>query len=249
MKLNGLISELATKEIKKYNGNGGNGHSKEQNLIMDDYGDAHIGSSFNTPLRKDAFKLHESDKLEIIEDHFRQIMLTLGLDLNDDSLKGTPRRVAKMYVKEIFQGLNPDNKPSISVFENKYKYGAMLVEKNIKVTSTCEHHFLPIIGKAHVAYISSGEVIGLSKLNRIVDYFARRPQVQERMTVQIARELQQVLKTDDVAVLIEAKHMCVSCRGIQDDASTTVTAEYAGKFREEKTKEEFLKYIQLDLKQ
>jgi GTP cyclohydrolase I len=175
-------------------------------------------------------------------------MLTLGLDLNDDSLKGTPKRVAKMYVNEIFSGLNPQNKPKISVFDNKYKYSQMLVEKNINLNSSCEHHFLPIMGKAHVAYISTGKVIGLSKINRIVDYFAKRPQVQERMTVQIANELKRILNTDDVAVVVEAKHMCVSSRGIQDESSTTLTAEYHGKFKEEKTKEEFLRYLSFDLK-
>ena len=172
--------------------------------------------------------LSDEQKMAIIEEKFRDIMEVMGLDLTDDSLNGTPRRVAKMYVKEIFYGLNPENKPKISVFENKFKYGEMLVEKNINLNSTCEHHFLPIVGKAHVAYVSNGEVIGLSKINRIVDYFARRPQVQERLTVQIASELRKVLKTEDVAVLIDARHMCVSSRGIQDEGSSTVTAEYSG---------------------
>lgn len=208
-------------------------------------GDNHIATSLDTPMRKDAFELSDEKKMELIEDKFREIMDVMGLDLNDDSLKGTPHRVAKMFIQEIFSGLNPANKPKISVFENKFKYGEMLVEKNINLNSTCEHHFLPIVGKAHVAYISSGEVIGLSKINRIVDYFARRPQVQERLTVQIANELKTILKTEDVAVVIDAKHMCVSSRGIQDESSSTVTAEYSGKFKNQNIREEFLRYIEL----
>jgi GTP cyclohydrolase I len=172
-------------------------------------------------------------------------METLGLDLTDDSLKGTPYRVAKMYVQEIFSGLNPDNKPKIALFENKYQYNQMLVEKNISFYSNCEHHFVPIMGKAHVAYISNGSVIGLSKLNRIVQYFAKRPQVQERLTVQIGRELQRVLGTLDIAVLIDAKHLCVSSRGIKDETSSTVTSFYSGKFENEATKNEFLKSLSL----
>lgn len=210
-------------------------------------GDDHVGTSAETPMRDGAFDLSDDEKMAVIEKHFEKIMDTLGLDLKDDSLRGTPHRVAKMFVKEIFQGLNPDNKPKISVFENKYNYGEMLVEKNITVNSTCEHHFLPISGKAHVAYISSGKVIGLSKINRIVDYFAKRPQVQERMTVQIANELKRVLNTEDVAVVIEARHLCVSSRGIQDESSTTVTAEFSGKFRQRQTKEEFQNYIKMNI--
>lgn len=230
---------IFTKLDNKKNGkaNGQNNHE----LI----GDNHIATSIDTPMRDDAFDLSDERKMEIIEDKFREIMETMGLDLNDDSLKGTPHRVAKMFVQEIFNGLNPDNKPKVSVFENKFKYGEMLVEKNINMNSTCEHHFLPIVGKAHVAYISSGEVIGLSKINRIVDYFARRPQVQERLTVQVANELKTILKTDDVAVVIDAKHMCVSSRGIQDESSSTVTAEYSGKFKDKSVREEFLRYIEL----
>lgn len=222
---------------KKLNGNG-----------HDDIGDNHAATSIETPLKADAFKLSDEAKIRIIEKHFEKIMDTLGLDLSDDSLSGTPHRVAKMYVREIFHGLKPGNKPRISVFDNKFKYGEMLVEKNIQVTSTCEHHFLPIIGKAHVAYISSGKVIGLSKLNRIVDYFARRPQVQERMTVQIASMLREVLNTNDVAVLIDAKHYCVACRGIQDESSTTITSEYSGRFKDYKVREEFLRYVNMELK-
>lgn len=210
-------------------------------------GDNHIATSLETPMRDDAFLLSDDQKMVLIESKFRDIMDILGLDLNDDSLNGTPHRVAKMFVKEIFSGLNPENKPKISVFENKFKYGEMLVEKNINLNSTCEHHFLPIVGKAHVAYVSSGQVIGLSKINRIVDYFARRPQVQERLTVQIANELKRILKTEDVAVVIDAKHLCVSSRGIQDEGSSTITAEYGGIFKEQVRKDEFLKYLSLSV--
>lgn len=223
----------------------GNGHRTIEIQDFDLFGDNHIATSLETPMRGDAFDKSDEEKMAIIEDKFREIMETMGLDLTDDSLRGTPHRVAKMFIKEIFYGLNPDNKPKISVFENKFRYNEMLVEKNINLNSTCEHHFLPIVGKAHVAYISNGEVIGLSKINRIVDYFARRPQVQERLTVQIANELKTILKTDDVAVVIDAKHMCVSSRGIQDETSSTVTAEYCGKFKEKSVKDEFLRYLEL----
>lgn len=209
-------------------------------------GDNHIGTSTDTPLRADAFKLTKEEKIDIIKDDVRHIMETLGLDLSDDSLKGTPNRVAKMFVKEIFGGLDPDKKPKASTFENKYKYGEMLVEKNITVYSTCEHHLLPIVGKAHVAYISSGTVVGLSKMNRIVDYFAKRPQVQERLTIQIVEELQKVLGTKDVACVIDAKHLCVNSRGIRDIESSTVTSEFGGKFKDKQTRREFLDYIKLD---
>ena len=198
---------------------------------------------YETPLKPDAFDLSDEEKLDLIEGHFREIMDTLGLDLQDDSLHGTPRRVAKMFVKEIFSGLNPKNKPKISLFENKYQYRQMLIERNITVKSFCEHHFLPIYGKAHIAYISTGKVIGLSKLNRIVDYFSRRPQVQERLTMQISNELKRVLQTEDVAVYIEAKHMCVQMRGVEHDHSDTVTAEYSGKFLQDTTRAEFLQAI------
>jgi len=211
----------------------------------DDMGDAHVATSLETPLRQDAFELDDDSKMELIAQHFKNIMHVLGLDLNDDSLKGTPRRVAKMFVKEIFQGLNPENKPTVRLFENKYQYKEMLVEKDITFYSNCEHHFVPIIGKAHVAYISSGKVIGLSKLNRIVNYYSRRPQVQERLTRQIAEELKQALETEDVAVIMVADHLCVASRGIQDTSSQTVTADYSGKFQDAKTREEFLKYIEL----
>jgi GTP cyclohydrolase I len=206
-------------------------------------GEQHIGTSYDTPLRKDAFDLSDQEKIGTIAYHFREIMQTLGLDLTDDSLNGTPNRVAKMYVKEIFSGLNPANKPKIALFDNKYQYNQMLVEKNIVLYSNCEHHFVPIIGKAHIAYISSGKVIGLSKLNRIVQYYAQRPQVQERLTIQIANELKSALDTDDVAVVIDAVHLCVSSRGIKDIGSSTITAEYSGAFLNEATKNEFLQYV------
>jgi GTP cyclohydrolase I len=206
-------------------------------------GEQHIGTSYDTPLRADAFDLDDEEKIKIISGHFREIMNALGLDLNDDSLKGTPRRVAKMYVKEIFSGLDPKNKPVPALFDNKYRYKQMLVEKNITLYSNCEHHFVPIIGKAHVAYISSGKVIGLSKINRIVQYYSQRPQVQERLTIQIANELKSVLETEDVAVVIDAVHLCVSSRGIKDINSSTVTAEYGGVFAEKAKKDEFLKYL------
>ena len=215
---------------------------------FDTIGDNHIGTSTETPMRTDAFKLRSDEKIDIIKDDVQHIMETLGLDLSDDSLKGTPNRVAKMFVNEIFGGLDPAKKPKASTFENKYKYGEMLVEKNITLYSTCEHHFLPIVGRAHVAYISNGTVVGLSKMNRIVDYFAKRPQVQERLTIQIVEELQKVLNTKDVACVIDAKHLCVNSRGIRDIESSTVTSEFGGKFKEKDTKREFLDYIKLETK-
>ncbi|WP_240773308.1 GTP cyclohydrolase I FolE [Pontibacter sp. SGAir0037] len=205
--------------------------------------DDHMMSSLETPLRTDAFDLSDEEKILLIEGHFREIMQTLGLDLNDDSLKGTPLRVAKMYVQEIFSGLHPENKPVIRRFENKYKYNQMLVERDITVYSSCEHHFVPIIGKAHVAYMPNEHVIGLSKLNRIVHYYARRPQVQERMTMQIANELKEALQTENVAVLIEADHLCVMSRGVNDVSSSTITAEYSGLFEQEQYRNEFLSHI------
>jgi len=209
-------------------------------------GDDHASSTQDTPLRKDAFMLDDDEKINRIQDNVREILLTLGLDLEDDSLKGTPKRVAKMFVNELFGGLHPKRKPKSSTFDNKYKYGEMLVEKNITLYSTCEHHLLPIVGKAHIAYISNGTVVGLSKMNRIVDYYAKRPQVQERLNLQIVKELQSVLNTEDVACVIDAKHLCVNSRGIRDIDSSTVTAEYGGKFKEESFRREFLDYINLD---
>ncbi|MEN2283205.1 GTP cyclohydrolase I FolE [Algoriphagus sp. SE2] len=214
---------------------------------FEEIGEEHVGTSLETPLREDAFEMDDELKIELIEKHFREIMHIMGLDLTDDSLKGTPHRVAKMYVKEVFSGLNPKNKPAAKLFENKYKYNEMLVEKDITFHSHCEHHFVPIYGKAHVAYISNGEVIGLSKINRIVQYFSKRPQVQERLTMQIGNELKEVLGTDDVAVIMDANHMCVSSRGVQDTNSSTVTSFYSGKFeKDEQSRNEFLKYISLE---
>ncbi len=226
-------------------------HLKDGKIILteeeiDAAGDNHISTSVDTPMRAGAFDQSEDEKIAAIEERFAEIMDILGLDLTDDSLRGTPKRVAKMYVKEIFNGLNPVNKPKMALFENKYKYNEMLVEKNISFYSNCEHHFVPIMGKAHIAYISNGTVVGLSKLNRLVDYFAKRPQVQERLTMQIAKELQKDLGTDDVAVLIDAKHLCVASRGVEDDTSSTVTAFYGGKFKDEKVREEFLRYLGLN---
>jgi len=215
------------------------------NVMIDEIGDNHIAASTDTPMKAGAFDLTDDEKIAIIEKHFAAIMDTLGLDLTDDSLRGTPKRVAKMYVQEIFSGLNPANRPAVTLFENKYKYNQMLVEKNITFYSNCEHHFVPIYGKAHVAYISSGKVIGLSKLNRFVQYFAKRPQVQERLSMQIGRELQKILKTEDVAVVIDALHLCVSSRGVNDTSASTVTAFYGGKFKDETTKQEFLRYLEL----
>ena len=217
---------------------------QETEISLEDLiGDEHIATSADTPLRADAFDMDDKTKMRKIEEHFREIMNVLGLDLTDDSLRGTPKRVAKMYVQEIFSGLNPKNKPEIALFENKYKYKEMLVEKDITFYSNCEHHFVPIFGKAHVSYISNGQVIGLSKINRVVQYFARRPQVQERLTIQIAEELKRVLNTEDVAVVIDAVHLCVSSRGVQDNDSKTVTSHFGGKFNDEATRREFFTYI------
>ncbi|MCI5055262.1 MAG: GTP cyclohydrolase I FolE [Flavobacteriales bacterium] len=218
----------------------------EELRIFQEQGDEHVMTSIETPMRNDAFALSDEEKKQKIAAHFESIMNILGLDLTDDSLRGTPHRVAKMYVDEIFSGLNPRNKPSIKLFENKYQYGEMLLEKNISFYSNCEHHFVPIIGRAHVAYISSGKVIGLSKLNRIVKYFAKRPQVQERLNVQIGKELQSILETKDVAVIIDAKHLCVSSRGVEDDTSSTVTTFFGGQFKSDTTRQELMNYIQLN---
>ena len=229
--------------IEKKNGhkNGHNGTATQAEV--EDLGDNHIGTSLETPMREDAFALNDEEKMEQIEGHFRQIMEIMGLDLNDDSLNGTPKRVAKMYVKEIFSGLNPENKPRVALFDNKYQYNQMLVEKDITLFSFCEHHFVPIIGRAHVAYISNGKVVGLSKINRIVQYFAKRPQVQERLTKQIAEELKSLLNTKDIAVVIEAEHLCVAARGVEDVNSKTVTVEYCGKFEEDTVRKEFLSHV------
>jgi len=220
-----------------------NNHSDSNHEFLRIIENDSVEGKTETPLRSDAFELTNQEKIDKITYHFQKIVETLGLDLNDDSLKGTPGRVAKMFVNEIFSGLNPENKPGVTLFENKFQYNQMLVEKNIKVHSYCEHHFVPITGKAHIGYISNGYVIGLSKINRIVDYYSKRPQIQERLTEQIARELQQILKTEDVAVLIEADHMCVTMRGIKDEESSTTTSSFYGKFEDPNYRNEFLTYV------
>lgn len=228
---------MKTKIIPNKNGHQLNG------LSIDDIGDDHLFTGLDTPMKANAFEMSNDEKKQRISILFSEIMDVLGLDLTDDSLKGTPDRVAKMYVEEIFSGLDPENKPKVALFDNKYQYNQMLVEKNITFYSNCEHHFVPIIGKAHIAYKSSGKVIGLSKLNRIVQYYAKRPQVQERLTNQIANELKTVLETEDIAVIIDAKHLCVSSRGVQDDTSTTVTTYYGGIFNTPEKINEIQNYI------
>jgi len=219
--------------------------NKLNGFTFDEIGDDHLYTGIETPMKKDAFLLSDEEKKEKISHLFAQIMEVMGLDLTDDSLKGTPKRVAKMYIDEIFSGLNPANKPKIALFDNKYKYNQMLVEKNIQFYSNCEHHFVPIFGKVHVAYVSSGKVIGLSKINRIVQYFVNRPQVQERLTNQIAIELSNILDTEDIAVIIDAKHLCVASRGIKDDSSATVTSYYGGIFNKPKKIVELQNYLKL----
>jgi len=218
----------------------GNGRKE---TINNDFIDDHILTSIDTPLRKDAFNLDDELKIELIEKNFKEIMHILGLDLNDESLKDSSGRVAKMYVKEIFSGLNPDNKPKPTLFENKFNFSEMLVEKNITIYSYCEHHFVPITGKAHIAYFPKNHLIGLSKLNRIAQYYAKRPQVQERLTMQIANDLKETLQTDDVAVIIDADHMCVASRGVNDVNSSTITSSYNGRFLNDEIKKEFLSHI------
>lgn len=220
-----------------------NNHHTLNGISTTDIGDDHLFTSLETPMKANAFVMSNDEKKARIALLFEEIMDVMGLDLTDDSLRGTPNRVAKMYIEEIFSGLDPNNKPKIALFENKYQYNQMLVEKNITFYSNCEHHFVPIIGKAHIAYISSGKVIGLSKLNRIVQYYAKRPQVQERLTNQIGHELKTILQTEDVAVIIDAKHLCVSSRGIKDDTSATVTSYYSGKFSSQGKITELHNYI------
>ncbi|NVK52655.1 MAG: GTP cyclohydrolase I FolE [Flavobacteriaceae bacterium] len=221
-------------------------NSKMNDERVEEIGENHVGTSATTPLRADAFDISDQEKIKKIEENVKDILETLGMDLTDDSLQGTPKRVAKAFVNELFMGLNPANKPKASTFDNNYNYGEMLVEKNIVVYSTCEHHLLPIIGRAHVAYISNGKVIGLSKMNRIVEYFAKRPQVQERLTMQVVQAMQEALGTEDVACVIDAKHLCVNSRGIKDIESSTVTAEFGGKFKSQETKQEFLDYLKMN---
>ena len=207
-------------------------------------GDEHVSTSVDTPMRADAFELSDQEKIEKIQHHFGKIMETLGLDMDDDSLSGTPYRFAKMYVKELFYGWDPSNRPKVSTFENKYGYRKLLVEQDINIDSSCEHHFLPIVGKAHIGYIPKDKVVGLSKINRLVDYYAHRPQVQERLCLQIRNDLKETLKTDDVIVVVHAKHLCVSSRGIKDKESFTTTVEYGGAFEDEQLRNEFYGLIQ-----
>lgn len=245
------MSTFLNNKVNGTNGNknatNGHGVLNSQNsfveLSSEEIGDDHMYTGVDTPMKVDAFKISDEEKKERIAGLFSEIMDVMGLDLTDDSLKGTPKRVAKMYIEEIFSGLNPVNKPKVALFENKYQYNQMLVEKDITFYSNCEHHFVPIIGKAHIAYVSSGKVIGLSKLNRIVNYYAKRPQVQERLTNQIALELKEILDTDDIAVIIDAKHLCVSSRGIKDDTSATVTSYYGGVFNNSEKIVELQNYL------
>ena len=221
-------------------------NSKMNDDRIEEIGENHVATSAENPIRPDAFDISDEEKIVKIEKSVKDILHTLGMDLTDDSIQGTPKRVAKAFINEMFMGLNPKNKPKASTFDNNYNYGEMLVEKNIVLYSTCEHHLLPIIGRAHVAYISGGKVIGLSKMNRIVEYFSKRPQVQERLTMQIVQAMQEALGTKDVACVIDAKHLCVNSRGIKDIESSTVTSEFGGKFKEKETKKEFLQYLQMD---
>jgi GTP cyclohydrolase I len=223
-------------------------NSKMNDERIEELGENHVATSAENPIRPDAFDLSDKEKIVKIEASVKDILHTLGMDLTDDSIQGTPKRVAKAFINEMFMGLDPKNKPKASTFDNNYNYGEMLVEKNIVVYSTCEHHLLPIIGRAHVAYISDGKVIGLSKMNRIVEYFSKRPQVQERLTMQVVQAMQEALGTQDVACVIDAKHLCVNSRGIKDIESSTVTSEFGGKFKEKETKKEFLQYLQMDTK-
>ena len=220
-------------------------NSKMNDDRIDEIGENHVSTSAKNPIRPDAFDISNEEKIAKIEESVKDILHTLGMDLTDDSMQGTPKRVAKAFINEMFMGLDPKNMPKASTFDNNYNYGEMLVEKNIVVYSTCEHHLLPIIGRAHVAYISDGKVIGLSKMNRIVEYYAKRPQVQERLTMQIVQAMQEALGTQDVACVIDAKHLCVNSRGIKDIESSTVTSEFGGKFKEKETKKEFLQYLQM----
>jgi len=221
-------------------------NSKMNDERIEEIGENHVATSAENPIRPDAFDISDEEKIVKIEKSVKDILHTLGMDLTDDSIQGTPKRVAKAFINEMFMGLNPKNKPKASTFDNNYNYGEMLVEKNIVLYSTCEHHLLPIIGRAHVAYISDGKVIGLSKMNRIVEYFSKRPQVQERLTMQIVQAMQEALGTKDVACVIDAKHLCVNSRGIKDIESSTVTSEFGGKFKEKETKKEFLQYLQME---
>ena len=224
-----------------HNGNTVSNH--KNGFELKEISNRHFPISMEKLLPSGEFSFDDETKMKFISNHFKQIMLILGLDINDESLKGTPGRVAKMFVKEVFSGLNPANKPDLTLFENDYNYSEMLIEKNITLYSYCEHHFVPIVGKAHVAYFSSGKVIGLSKINRLVQYYSKRPQVQERLTTQIADALKEALETDDVAIVIDAVHHCVASRGVQDTNSSTITTYFGGKFLQHEIKSEFLSMI------
>ena len=215
---------------------------------IENIGNMHVSTNTETPLRKDAFLRSDEKKIETIQQYFLKIMEELGLDLTDDSLSGTPYRVAKMYVQELFYGLNPKHKPTLATFENKFGYRKMLVKQNITIDSTCEHHFLPITGTAHVAYIPEDRIIGLSKINRLVSYHAHRPQVQERLCMQIKKDLQQALNIESVMVVISAKHLCVTSRGIKDKSSYTTTIEYGGEFNNVETRNEFFNCLHENIK-
>jgi GTP cyclohydrolase I len=189
-----------------------------------------------TPLVAESFVVPESEKVEKIAHHVKEILKTLGLNVEDPSLKDTPRRVAEMYVYELFRGLDLTNKPEVRLFPNQYGYQEPVIQCNISVKSVCEHHLVPFLGVAHVGYMPGDHVIGLSKLNRIVDFYSRRPQVQERLTNQIAFELKRILHTEDVFVIIEAEHFCVKIRGIQDQDALTITSHFSGIFQSQDMK-------------
>lgn len=194
------------------------------------------------PLRDDAFDIDDGLKIELIAEKVKDIIDILGLDSTNDSIKGTPKRIAKMYVNEIFKGLDPKNKPEVTVFKNEYNYHTPLVELNIPFTSFCEHHFVPIQGIANITYIPNDYVIGLSKIHRLVDFYASRPQVQERLTMQIAQELSGTLKTSNIGVVLKATHSCISCRGVEDMGSSTITSFFDGKVQSDNN----LKRVLLD---
>lgn len=202
-----------------------NGHN---NVLKDHNGGSNSEVFIDNPLRPNAFSISDEGKIEQLTAKYGEIIDILGLDRNDDSLKDTPKRIAKMYINEIFSGLNPKNEPTIKLFRNNYKYDSPLVELNIPFISFCEHHFLPITGIANLAYIPKDYVIGLSKLHRLVKYYARRPQLQERLTQQVFSGLSKVLRTDDIGIAIKANHGCISCRGVDDQGSRTITSCFGG---------------------
>lgn len=188
-------------------------------------------SMLKNPLLDEAFDIDDNLKIELLTEKFKDIIKILGLDINNDSIKDTPNRIAKMYVNEVFSGLNPENKPEITVFKNEYEYNTPLMELNIPFTSFCEHHFVPIQGTANIAYIPNDFVIGLSKIHRLVDFYAKRPQVQERLTMQILQGLSSTIDTKDIGVVLKASHCCISCRGVEDIGSSTLTSIFWGKIK------------------